>query len=58
MIYPRYQQDISTPSDKFTPNSIFAIKEAIIELESGNHVRPQLDKTAIVGHSVGWIDQC
>jgi acetyl esterase/lipase len=55
VIYPRYQQDISTPSDRFTPNSILAIKEAIIELESGNHVRPRLDKTAIVGHSVGGL---
>lgn len=55
VIYPRYQQDISTPSDKFTPNSIIAIKKAIMELESGNHVRPRLDKIAIVGHSVGGL---
>jgi acetyl esterase/lipase len=55
VIYPRYQLDISTPSDKFTKNSVIAIKEAILELESGKHVRPQLDKVAIVGHSVGGL---
>lgn len=55
VIYPRYQQDLSTPSDNFTPNSIKAVKDAIIVLQSGNHVRPQLDKFALVGHSVGGL---
>jgi dienelactone hydrolase len=55
VIYPRYQQDITTASDNFTPNSIKAVKEAILELQTGNHIRPQLDKFAIVGHSVGGL---
>jgi acetyl esterase/lipase len=55
VIYPRYQLDISTPSDRFTPNSITAIKAAVMELERGNHVRPQTNKIAIVGHSVGGL---
>ena len=54
VIYPSYQKDLMTPSDNFTPNSI-RLKEAIIELQTGNHVRPQLDKFAIVGHSVGGL---
>ena len=55
VIYPRYQQDITTPSDNFTPNSIKAVKEALKVLETGNHIKPQLDKFAIVGHSVGGL---
>jgi len=55
VIYPRYQQDLTTPSNNFTPNSIKAVKEAITELQTGNHVKPQLDKFAIVGHSVGGL---
>jgi acetyl esterase/lipase len=55
VIYPRYQQDLTTPSDNFTPNSVKAIKEALKVLESGNHITPQLDKFAIVGHSVGGL---
>ena len=55
VIYPRYQKDITTPSDNFTPNSIRAVKNAIKELQTGNHVIPQQDKFAIVGHSVGGL---
>ncbi len=55
VIYPRYQVDITTPSDNFTPNSIRAVKEALNELESGNHVKPQLSNFAIVGHSAGGL---
>lgn len=55
VIYPRYQESILTPSDNFTPNAISSVKNAINELENGNHVRPKLDKVAIVGHSVGGL---
>jgi dienelactone hydrolase len=55
VIYPRYQVDITTPSDNFTPNSIRAVKEALNELEKEDHVKPQLDKFAIVGHSAGGL---
>ncbi len=55
VIYPRYQKDITTPSDNFTPNTIRAVKNAIKELQTGDHVIPQLDKFAIVGHSVGGL---
>ncbi len=55
VIYPRYQQDLTTPSDNFTPNSIRAVKKALKEFQTGNHVRPHLDKFAIVGHSVGGL---
>ena len=55
VIYPRYQQDIFTPSDNFTSNSIQAIQDALQVLKNGDHVRPELDKFAIVGHSVGGL---
>jgi acetyl esterase/lipase len=55
VIYPRYQQDIFTPSDNFTANSLQATQDALRILQSGDHVRPELDKFAIVGHSVGGL---
>ena len=55
VIYPRYQVDIFTPSDNFTSNSIQATQDALQVLQSGDHVRPELDKFAIVGHSVGGL---
>jgi len=55
VIYPRYQSDIFTPSDNFTSNSIQATQDALQVLQSGDHVRPELDKFAIVGHSVGGL---
>ncbi|MCE5213137.1 MAG: alpha/beta hydrolase fold domain-containing protein [Methanobacterium sp.] len=54
VIYPQYQE-IITPSEDFTPNAVNAVKNALKELETGSHVRPQLDKIAIVGHSAGGI---
>ena len=57
VIYPRYQTDLNTPGSEFTPNAIQAVKDAINRLqnESENHVRPELDKFAIVGHSAGGV---
>lgn len=50
VVYPRYQRGAMS---NFNTNAINAVKDALITLESGNHVRPQLDKFAIVGHSLG-----
>jgi dienelactone hydrolase len=55
VIYPRYQVDFSTPSDNFTPNALNATIDALNVLKAGNHVRPQQDQWAIVGHSVGGL---
>ena len=38
---------------EFTPNAVAAIKAAIAELQTGEHVKPELDRVAIVGHSMG-----
>lgn len=55
VIYPQYQELLSTSSEDFTANAVGAVKDALIELEKGDHVKPELDKTAIVGHSAGGI---
>jgi dienelactone hydrolase len=53
VVFPRYQRSILTPSERFTPNMVAAVKAALEELESGEHVRPDLDRVAAVGHSMG-----
>jgi len=53
VVYPRYQRGISIGFKNFYSNAVQAVKDAIEELENGDHVRPELDKFAIVGHSLG-----
>jgi dienelactone hydrolase len=55
VIYPRYQEDQLYPPDKITENAIYAVNNAIKQLLSKGHVKPELDKFAIVGHSAGGI---
>jgi pimeloyl-ACP methyl ester carboxylesterase len=55
-VYPIYQENLRTPVKEFTPNAIAAVKEAIHVLQTEpRHVKPQLDKFAIVGHSMGGV---
>jgi pimeloyl-ACP methyl ester carboxylesterase len=53
VIYPRYQSDWFTTLSTFTRSGITAVKMALRELETGNHVRPDRQRVAIVGHSMG-----
>ncbi len=53
VIYPRYQLGFSIGYKLFTSNAIKAVKDAIKVLENGDHVNPEIDKFAIVGHSLG-----
>jgi hypothetical protein len=53
VVYPRYQKFLVRGVEKSTSNAISAVKDAIEILNSGWHVRPELDKFAIVGHSLG-----
>jgi acetyl esterase/lipase len=56
VIYPRYQADFKTPLKDFTANTIDAIHNAINRLQNEpDHVRPDLDKFSVVGHSVGGL---
>jgi dienelactone hydrolase len=53
VVYPRYQAGPIRGYKEFSSNAINAVKDAIETLNSGWHVRPELDKFAIVGHSLG-----
>jgi dienelactone hydrolase len=53
VIYPRYQAHLLSSLSTFTPSAITAVKAALHELETGNHVRPDRQRVAIVGHSMG-----
>jgi pimeloyl-ACP methyl ester carboxylesterase len=53
VVFPRYQRGLYFGFEVFNANAIIAVKDAITILQSGNHVRPELDKFAIVGHSLG-----
>lgn len=55
VVYPRYQAGLLTRPGRFLPDALGAVKHAIMELQTGRHVRPELDKFAIVGHSVGGV---
>jgi len=56
VVYPRYQADLLTLPRVFLPNTISAIKDAIARLQTEpGHVRPDLNRFAVVGHSVGGL---
>lgn len=56
VVYPRYQAGLLTPVREFSPNTIHAIKAAVTRLESEpGHVKPDLKKFAVVGHSMGGL---
>ncbi|MGA1876344.1 MAG: alpha/beta fold hydrolase, partial [bacterium] len=54
VVYPVYQFIIDA-SHRFPKNTINATLSAIEELQTGDHVRPDLDRFAAVGHSMGGI---
>ncbi|MBI2837533.1 MAG: alpha/beta hydrolase fold domain-containing protein [Acidobacteria bacterium] len=55
VVYPVYQKPGTWryPTHLITPNAIKATKDAIAYLRESGHVRPQLEKFAIAGHSAG-----
>jgi len=56
VIYPVYQDSRRTPVADFTPNAVAAVLDAIRRLQQEpGHVRPQLDRFALAGHSMGGI---
>lgn len=56
VIYPRYQTNLLSPISEFTENALTAIKNALERLKTeGGHVRPDLQKFAVVGHSMGGL---
>jgi acetyl esterase/lipase len=55
VIYPRYQDSIISDPNGFTKHAIVAIKDALAELQKGEHVRPDVTRCATVGHSFGGV---
>jgi len=54
VVFPRYQNDVGTHPREFLPNAIAATRDALGVLEDGaKHVRPDLDRVALIGHSAG-----
>lgn len=54
VIYPQYQENLTSPSSDFTPNAIGAVKLALERLKVGRR-KIDLSKFAILGHSEGAI---
>lgn len=56
VIFPRYQKNLLSPSpDKFVENAAKGIRDAISELQNGDHVQPVIDEISLVGHSYGGV---
>jgi len=56
VLFPRYQSSVLTPRAHFIPNTVEAIKDALERLQkSPGHVRPELNRIAAVGHSLGGV---
>ncbi len=54
VIFPRYHADWMTPPAAYLPNALSAVKDALdVLLMSPGHVRPDLDRFALIGHSAG-----
>ena len=56
VVFPRYQSSILTRREDFIPNTVDAVNAAFARLQSEpGHVRPDLNKVAAVGHSLGGV---
>ena len=56
VVYPRYQATLMTPLREFLPSTLGAIKDAVTRLQTERgHVKPDLNKFAVVGHSMGGL---
>ncbi len=55
VIHARYQESALTPMEQFTPNTLTAVKAALVELAKPGHVKPDTARFAIAGHSVGGL---
>ncbi len=56
VIFPRYQKNLTSPSPKhFVRNTQKGIHDALVRLDTGQHVRPLVDHLSIIGHSYGGV---
>lgn len=56
VLYPRYQDSLRTPSERFTPNAVAGIKRGLDWLaQQKDAPRADLTRLATVGHSAGGV---
>lgn len=55
VIYPRYQLNVLTMPVTFLDNAVKGIKGALAMTQTEGHVKPDLSRVAIVGHSAGGL---
>jgi pimeloyl-ACP methyl ester carboxylesterase len=56
VVFPRYQSSVLTRREDFIPNTLEAIRNALRRLRTEpGHVRPDVDRVAAVGHSLGGL---
>ena len=55
VIYPRYQAKLLSPATEFFPNVIASVRDALGVLAQPGHVKPDLERVAVVGHSAGGV---
>jgi hypothetical protein len=56
VIYPRYQHNLIYPRpNTFPSNTATAIRDALALLNTGDHVRPKVDKVTYIAHSYGGV---
>jgi pimeloyl-ACP methyl ester carboxylesterase len=53
VIYPRYQENLTTLLDEMTPNAVESVQHAFQQLATTGSVLADCDRVAIVGHSMG-----
>ena len=55
VVYPRYQARLLTPAAEYFPNVAASVRDALEVLAQPGHVKPDLDRVALVGHSAGGV---
>ena len=55
VIYPRYQASLLTLPVHMTRHAAAAVRAALDALQRGSQVKPELDRVAFVGHSLGGV---
>lgn len=53
VVYPRYQTSLTERPPDMAEAAPQAVKDALQTLKRSGHVRPDLDRVAVVGHSLG-----
>ena len=56
VVYPRYQEKLLSVSLEYLPNVLASVRDALAELSKPGHVKPDLDRVVVAGHSVGGVE--